>query len=104
MAQVPASSPAARLVFPIVVSIGLCGCMSQFEMDYETADRWRVAAADAGYEWIGTEGLLQQAEAAHAAGDFQLAFELLEKARFQGEAAVKQAEHEAEAWRGRVVR
>ena len=104
MARVRASSKFAGLVLPIVLSIGLSGCMSHFEMEYETADRWRIAAADAGYEWIGTEELLQQAEAAHAAGDFELAFELVDKARLQGVAAGKQAEHEAEAWRGRVVR
>jgi hypothetical protein len=78
--------------------------MSHFELEYETADRWRIAAADAGYEWIETEKLLQQAKEAHDAGDFELAFELVDKARLQGVAAVKQAEYEAGAWRGRVVR
>ncbi len=63
-----------------------------------------MAAADAGYEWIGTEQLLQQAREAQDAGDIELALELVDKARFQAEAAVKQAEREAEAWRGRVVR
>lgn len=104
MARVRASSHVARLVLPIVLTIGLSGCMSHFEREYEAADRWRIAAADAGYEWIGTEGLLREAEAAHDAGDLDLAFELVDKARLQGEAAVKQAEHEAEAWRSRVVR
>ena len=104
MARVRASSNVVRLVLPIVLSIGLSGCMSHFEMEYETADRWRIAAADAGYEWIETEKLLQQSKEARDAGDFELAFELVDKARLQGVAAVKQAEHEAEAWRGRVVR
>jgi hypothetical protein len=87
-----------------VLSIGISGCMTYFEMEYETADRLRVAAASAGYEWIETETLLQEAQAAHAAGDVRLAFELVDKARFQAEAALGQAEYEAEAWRGRVVR
>ena len=98
------SNYTGRLLILIVLSIGLSGCMSQFEMDYETADRWRRAAADAGYEWIETEALLQQAREVHDAGDIELAFELVDKARFQAEAALAQAEHEAEAWRDRVVR
>ena len=104
MARVRASSSLGNIPVLIALSIGLSGCMSHFEMEYETADRWRMAAADAGYEWIETEELLQQAREAHNAGDFERAFELVEKARFQGETALEQAEREAEAWRDRVVR
>ncbi len=104
MARVRASNRAGTVFSLVILTIGLSGCMSHFEMEYKTADRWRMAAADAGYEWIETEKLLQQAREAHDAGDFELAFELVDKARFQGEAAVKQAEREADAWRRRVLR
>ena len=104
MARVRASSRVGKLAFLAVLSIGSSACMSVFELEYETADRWRTAAAEAGYEWIETEELLQQAREAHDAGDYELAFELVDKARFQGETALKQAEREAEAWRERVVR
>lgn len=104
MARVRASSHVGSLVSLVALAIGLGGCVSHFETQYESADRLRMAAADAGYEWIGTEQLLREARDAHDAGDIELALELVDKARFQGEAAMRQAEREAEAWRGRVVR
>ena len=83
---------------------GLAGCVSLFDREYTEVEHWRQAAADAGYEWIETGALLEQAREAHEAGDFELAFALLEKARFQAETAVAQAEREAETWQDRVIR
>jgi len=82
----------------------MAACTTQFEREYAEAERWRAAAAAAGHEWIETSRLLEQAEATADAGNMDVAFELLGKARFQAEAAVRQAEREAEAWRVRVIK
>jgi hypothetical protein len=84
--------------------VGLAGCVSQFDMEYTEVEHWHQAAADAGYEWLETGDLLEQAREAHEAGDFELAFALLEKAGFQAEAALTQAEREAGTWQDRVIR
>ena len=83
---------------------GLAGCTSDFDRRYAEAERLRQAAADAGYEWIETGALLEQAREAQVAGDAELAARLVGIARFQAEAAVVQAEREAEAWQERVIR
>jgi acyl-CoA-binding protein len=62
----------------------------------------RAAAADA--EWLKTSALLDQAREAAANGDEDTALQLAEKARFQAEAALRQAEREAELWQHRVLR
>jgi hypothetical protein len=80
------------------------GCASEFERRYGEAESLRVEAAEQGYEWIGTQKLLDEAAAAAEAGDTEAALELAEQARFQSEAALQQAERETEAWRRRVVR
>ena len=103
MAPVHASKWAAAALLAVMAA-GPSGCMSQFEMEYTEAEHWRQAAADAGYEWIETGTLLEQAREAHEAGDYELAFELLAKARFQAETALAQAEREAGVWQDRVIR
>ena len=86
--------------------LALCagGCASEFEQRYDAAERLRQSAAAFGYEWIGTADLLEQARASEASGDRETALALVEQARFQSIAALEQAEHEAEAWKKRVVR
>jgi hypothetical protein len=64
----------------------------------------RAEAAAVGAEWLETGKLLDQASEEAADGNMDVAFSLLDKARFQAEAAIKQAEHEAGAWGSRVVR
>lgn len=80
------------------------GCASEFERRYAEAEQLRIEAADRGYEWIGTAGLLEEARSAADAGDNEAALELVAEARFQAEAALQQAEREREAWRRRVVK
>ncbi len=63
----------------------------------------RMLAADAGAEWLQTEKLVSQAKKAAARGDMERASALLEIAQFQAETAIMQAQHEADAWAGRVV-
>ena len=93
--------PALALL--LAAAIAAPGCTSFFEQRYAEAERWRQGAATAGYEWLETEGLLEQAREQEAHGNTEAALALLDKARFQAEMAVKQAEHEAEAWRSRVI-
>ena len=98
---------ANRLIFSTAVALillGTSGCSTAFERRYDEADELRRQAAQRGHEWIGTAGLLEQARDAEARGDTETAMQLVERARFQADAALRQADHEAEAWRGRVVR
>lgn len=89
---------AAALV--LLASPGFAG---EFEVQLDEAERLRAQAEEAGYEWLETAALIQQARVAAANGDLDNAKALVEKARFQAETAIKQAAHETEAWRSRVV-
>ena len=104
MAPVHASRHRRGLWLLLTVLFALAGCTTQFEEDYAEAERRHAAAAAAGYEWIETGDLLERARSAADAGEMEAASQLLEKARLQAEAAVRQAEHEAGAWRDRVVK
>ena len=84
--------------------ISISGCATEFEKRLEEAERTRVMAAEAGAEWLRTGELIKQAETEAARGDMERADSLLELAQFQAETAIKQAQHEAGAWSGRVVR
>ncbi len=98
-----ASSLAAFLA-GLFLLLGAGGCASDFERRYEAAEGLRQQAAARGYEWIQTAGLLEQAQQEAARGNLQAALELVETARFQSEAALRQADHEAEAWQNRVLK
>jgi len=87
-----------------LVLLAAPGFASEFEVQLAEAERLRVQAAAAKYEWLETAMLIQQARDAAAKGNLDDATALVEKARFQAETALKQAAHEAEAWRARVVR
>lgn len=93
-----------RLVSVLLLATCLSACATEFERRYGEAEQLRTEAAEVGWEWIGTKSLLDQAREAAAAGDEAAALALVDKARFQAEAAIRQAEHEAEAWKGRVPR
>jgi len=68
----------------------------------QEAERARVASAEVKMEWTTTRGLIKQGEAALKRGDFKQAAHACKKAIFQGNASVKQATIEAQAWRARV--
>ena len=80
------------------------GCTTVFEQRLAEAEHLRAEAAAAGAEWLQTEALLDQARDAAARGDTDAALALVDKARFQSEAALRQAEYEATAWQDRVIR
>lgn len=103
MALVRASKTAVRMI-AVAMLLVAAGCSSDFDRRLAEAEQLREEAAAAGAEWLQTEGLLEQAREAAANGDTQTALSLVAEARFQAEAALRQAEHEAEAWRDRVVR
>lgn len=92
----------------LTVLVMAVGCTSeverQFEQQYAEAERLRVEAAAAGAEWLQTEDLLKLARNEAVQQNMDAALVLVEQARFQAETAIRQAETEAEAWRGRVVR
>lgn len=88
----------------VLLSLVLTGCASTFERRYDEAEQLRLQAAAKGYEWIGTADLLEQAAEEAEAGNTEAALALTEEARFQSEAALQQAEREADAWRRRVVK
>jgi hypothetical protein len=98
---------ANRILVGLAVSFllaGVSGCSTAFERRFDEAEALRQQAAQRGYEWIGTAGLLDQARAAADRGDTDAALQLVEQARFQADAALRQADYEAKAWRDRVVR
>jgi hypothetical protein len=75
-----------------------------FERSLTEAECFRKAAATAGAEWLKTEDLLSRATAEAENGHWDIAVQLVEKARFQAETALSQAEYEALAWKRRVIR
>jgi len=80
------------------------GCTTTFERRLAEAEQLRLEAAAAGAEWLQTESLLDQARDEAAQGDTDAALVLVDKARFQAEAALRQAEFEATAWQERVIK
>ena len=92
-----------RLLIASLVLVA-AGCSTEFERRYAEAEQLRMDAAAMGAEWLETGKLLEAAIDADEQGDSDEALELVEEARFQAEAAIRQAEHESGAWRERVVR
>lgn len=103
MDRAPANKRLAALLCA-VVAVAAAGCASELERRFDEAENLRVQAVARGYEWIGTAGLLEEAEALAAEGDTDGALALVEQARFQSAAALEQADREAEAWKGRVLK
>ena len=93
-----------KLLVLATALIAVSGCATEFDRRYAAAERMQAEASAAGAEWLETGKLLDQASEAAADGNMDVAFSSLDKARFQAEAAIKQAEHEADAWINRIVR
>ena len=74
-----------------------------FEHSHAEAVCFRKAAAKAGAEWLKTEGLLVRSTAEADKGNWTDAIQLVQKARFQAETALRQSEYEALAWKRRVI-
>ncbi len=103
MAPARVSKSAAVLVV-IAATVVAAGCTTPFERGLAEAEQLRLEAAAAGAEWLQTEGLLDQARDEAAAGNLDTALALIDKARFQAEAALRQAEYESTAWQNRVIK
>jgi hypothetical protein len=92
------------LLAVLILPLATAGCANVFDRQYEAAEALRQQAAARGYEWIGTASLLEQARDEAEQGNTEAALEFVAKARFQSEAALRQADFEAEAWRDRVLK
>jgi hypothetical protein len=103
MAPARASKSGAVLVV-LAATVVVAGCTTPFERGLAEAEQLRLEAAAAGAEWLQTGNLLEQAREEAAAGDLDAALALVDKARFQAEAALRQAEYESTAWQDRVIK
>ena len=92
-----------KLIVMATILVAQSGCSTGLEKRFAEAERMRMMAADAGAEWLQTEKLIKQAKTEAARRDTERANSLLELAQFQAETAIKQAQHEADAWSSRVV-
>jgi hypothetical protein len=100
-------APVRASKFIITVAIMLlaaCSVADDIDARLAEAEDLLQQAAEAGYEWLETAALLEQARTEMANGNLDSALALIEKAQFQAEAALIQAEREAESWRSRVLR
>jgi len=68
----------------------------------EAAEAARKMSAEAGHEWTTVGPLIKKGQEAIEKGELESALKLCEKARFQGEAAVEQANIESATWTGRM--
>jgi hypothetical protein len=75
-----------------------------FEAAYNAAEAARKKAAEVEYEWNTTAPLLQKAQDAAAAGDFDKAIKLADEAKKQGDLAYAQSQNEANHWRDSEIR
>ena len=75
-----------------------------FMRAHAEAECFRMAAARVGAEWLKTEQLLKRSLEEAQNKRWDVAHQLVEKARFQAETALQQAGHEARAWQHRVIR
>jgi hypothetical protein len=103
MDRARASSRLAGLLAAAFV-LATAGCATEFERRFTEAEGLRTEAAAAGSEWLETGELLDRARAENARGNTELALDLVARARFQAETAIRQAEHESQAWTERVIR
>lgn len=100
-------APARASNFVVTIAIVLLaapGVAADIDTRLAEAEGLLQQASAAGYEWLDTAGLLEQARTEMENGNLDSALALIEKAKFQAEAALLQAEREAEAWRSRVLK
>ena len=74
-----------------------------FEKQITMAENLRLEAANAGAEWLETEGLLVRSQNQADNDNWDEAFQLVQKACLQAELALRQAEYEEKSWEKRVV-
>ena len=103
---------------PLLLMLGACSGSTVKEqlpdtaepaasVSYEDAHAAAVKAieysAERGHAWSTSDTLLEQAVAAAAEGDEELAIQLADSARMQAELAVQQADTEEKIWMERVL-
>ena len=99
-----APARASKLIITIaIVLLAAPGVAADINIRFAEAEGLLQQAADAGYEGLETAALLEKARTEMEDGNLDNALALIEKAQFQAEAALIQAEREAEAWRSRVL-
>lgn len=76
----------------------------KFKRLYDSVECLRKKAATKGAEWLDTETLLESALQEAGKGHQDTATQLLMKAHLQAVRALEQADHEAQAWKHRVIR
>ncbi len=91
-------------VLLVLSAVATAGDNAGFEAAYNAAEAARKKAADVEYEWNTTAPLLQKAQDAAAAGDYDKAITLAGEAKKQGELAYAQSRYEAKHWRDSEIR
>ena len=86
------------------VADGSSAAQDDFEATYEAAQAARAEAAAAGFEWRDTAEFLEESQELAAAGDYDAAIKLAERAKKESELALAQAQTEAENWKERVIK
>ena len=95
-------SIAAVLLISLSSSIATANTKSDAVAACSAAENSRQAAARAGMEWTTTGTLIKAAKKSIEKEKFDEAIKACNKAKFQGDASVKQAAIESVAWKSRV--
>ena len=93
---------AAALVFAYVGTAMADTSEAAFKKAWDAAEAARQQAASLGHEWRDTEQMLEDAKALAGEGDYEQAMQLVERAKFEGERAIEQAEQQAKLWQEAV--
>jgi hypothetical protein len=96
------ASIATGLLISVSSSIAIAHASGDAANACAAAESSRNAAAQAKMEWTTTGKLIKAAKKAIEKGEFDIAIQACNKAKFQGEVSVKQAAIEAVAWKLRV--
>lgn len=98
------------IIVGIALLVGLMSgaSMAADEKAYQSAcaaaEEARKISAELRYEWNTIAPLMQKADEAAAAGDYDKAVNLCDEARLHSEAAIAQARKQADVWKAAVLR
>lgn len=99
-----------NLVAPAIVALALvsspafAGAQEDAKAACDAGNSAMSAAKKSGMLWTTTKKLMAKAKAAMEKGEFEAAMKACKKAKFEGDASVRQASLEADAWKARVPR
>ena len=99
------SGPEAERVqtLPVAIEDEPATPSSSFEEAHAAAVAAIDYSAQRGHAWTTSDALLEQALAANADGNEELAIELADSARIHAELAAKQSDIEEDSWQDRVL-